>query len=76
MKNNGLMKKVRTFIVGILGGIAWILICSEPVEEETWFLVFFATRVGALLIGGVAYALFVRWKSKGLLFEFEIDDEV
>ena len=69
MKKSELMKQVRMFIVSILGCIALILMCSEPIEEETWFRVFFITKGLAILIGYIAYVLCVRWESKGLLPE-------
>lgn len=69
MKKSELMKQVRMFIVSILGCIALILMCSEPIEEETWFRVFFITKGLAILIGYITYVLCVRWESKGLLPE-------
>lgn len=69
MKKSELMKQVRMFIVSILGCIALILMCSEPIEEETWFRVFFITKGLAILIGYITYVLYVCWESKGLLPE-------
>ncbi len=69
MKKSELMKQVRMSIVSILGCIALILMCSEPIEEETWFRVFFITKGLAILIGYITYVLCVRWESKGLLPE-------
>ncbi len=66
MEKRDLMKQVRMSIVGILGCIALILMVGEPIEEETWFRVFFITKGLAFLIGYVCYALFVRWESKAL----------
>lgn len=74
MEKRDLMKQVRMSIVGILGCIALILMVGEPIEEETWFRVFFITKGLAFLIGYVCYTLFVRWKSKGLLPD--MDEEV
>ena len=74
MEKRDLMKQVRMSIVGILGCIALILMVGEPIEEETWFRVFFITKGLAFLIGYVCYALFVRWESKGLLPN--MDEEV
>ena len=74
MKKSELMKQVRMSIVSILGCIALILMCSEPIEEETWFRVFFITKGLAILIGYITYVLCVRWESKGLLPE--INEEV
>lgn len=67
MEKRDLMKQVRMYIVGILGCIAFILMVGEPIEEETWFRVFFITKGLAFLIGYVCYTLFVHWESKGLL---------
>lgn len=50
MKKSELMKQVRTSIVGLLGCIAFILMVGEPIEEETWFRVFFITKGLAFLI--------------------------
>ena len=69
MKKSELMKQVRMFIVSILGCIALILMCIEPIEEETWFRVFLITKGLAILIGYITYVLCVRWESKGLLPE-------
>lgn len=69
MKKSELMKQVRMSIVSILGCIALILMCSEPIEEETWLRVFFITKGLAILIGYITYVLCVRWESKGLLTE-------
>lgn len=69
MKKSELMKQVRMSIVSILGCIALILMCSEPIEEETWFRVFLITKGLAILIGYITYVLCVRWESKGLLPE-------
>lgn len=74
MKKSELMKQVRMSIVGILGCIALILMCGEPIEEETWFRVFFITNGLAFLIGYITYVLCVRWESKGLLPD--MDEEV
>ena len=74
MEKRDLMKQVRMSIIGILGCIAFILVVGEPIEEETWYRVFFITKGLAFLIGYVCYALFVHWESKGLLPE--MDEEV
>lgn len=73
MKKSELMKQVRTSIVGILGCISFILMVGEPIKEETWFQVFCITKCFAFLIGYMCYALFMYWKSKGLL---PTDEEV
>ena len=62
-----LMIIVRMSIIGILGTVALILMCGEPIKEETWFRVFFITKGLAFLIGYITYVLCVRWESKGLL---------
>ena len=69
MKKSELMKQVRMSIVGILGCIVLILMCGEPIEEETGFRAFFITKGLAILIGYIAYVLYVYWESKGLLPE-------
>lgn len=74
MKKSELIKQVRMSIVGILGCIAFIIMCGEPIEEETWFRVFFITKGLAFLIGYCCYALYRHWESKGLLPD--LDEEV
>lgn len=61
------MKHIRAFTVGIFGVIALILLVGEPSDEETWFRVFFITKGLAFLFGYIAYALFNKWDSKGML---------
>lgn len=44
MKENVTMQIIRSSILGILWSIALILLCGEPIEDETWFRVFFITK--------------------------------
>ena len=57
MEKRDLNKQERMYIVGIWGCIAFILMVGEPIEEETWFRVFFITKGLAFLIGYVCYTL-------------------
>lgn len=67
MKKEKLMKIIRVYIIGFLGVVTLILACSEPANEEYWYLQFFISKGLAFLIGYVTYILCLRWKSKGLL---------
>lgn len=49
MKKSELIKQVRMYIVGILGCISFILMVSEPIEEETWLQVFLYHKVYSIL---------------------------
>lgn len=40
-------KKIRMAVIGILAMAGLVLLMGEPIEEETWFEVFFATKLGA-----------------------------
>lgn len=73
MKENVTMQIIRCSILGILWSIALILLCGEPIEDETWFRVFFITKGLAFFVGYIAYKLFVRWESKGLLPDTDDD---
>ena len=64
---------IRETTVVILGTIAFILMCSEPASEETWFEAFFISKGIAFLLGHISYRLFTYWKSKGLFPD--MDDE-
>lgn len=52
MKENVTMQIIRSSILGILWSIALILLCGEPIEDETWFRVFFMTK-GACVPCGI-----------------------
>lgn len=66
-------QSIITATVGILGTITFILMCSEPANEETWFEAFFISKGIAFLLGYISYRLFTYWESKGLLPD--MDDE-
>lgn len=67
------MQLITTSAIGILGAIAFVLMCGEPANEETWFETFLITKGIALLLGYITYRLFAYWESKGLLPD--LDDE-
>lgn len=73
MEKNEIMKYVRMSIVSVLGYIALILMVGEPIEDETWFRVFFISKGLAFLIGYCTYKLYYFWESKGLLPEMDED---
>ena len=65
------MITIRISTIGILGCIAFILMCSEPANEETWFQTFLITKGIAFLLGYITYRLCTYWESKGLLPDME-----
>lgn len=65
------MLLVRESIIGLMGCIAFILMCSEPANEETWYQTFFITKGIAFLLGYATYRLCVYWESKGFLPNME-----
>lgn len=73
MEKNEIMKYVRMSIVSVLGYIALILMVGEPIEDETWFRVFFISKGLAFLIGYCTYKLYSFWESKGLLPKMDED---
>lgn len=74
MKQQEIMKQVRSSILGVLGCICLILIVSEPADEEKWFTQFFIVKGLGFSIGYVIYRLFSHWDARGLLPEIKDDD--
>lgn len=73
MKKEQVMKQIRMSVVGLLGCAAFILMCGEPTNEETWWQSFFIGKGLAFLFGYITYILCKRWESKGLLPEMDED---
>lgn len=68
-------KQIRMGVIGILAMAGLVLLAGEPIEEETWFEVFIATKIaGFALWGGVAL-LYKYWDKRGLLPEEHYEDE-
>lgn len=68
-------KHIRMGVIGILAMAGLVLLAGEPIEEETWFEVFIATKIaGFALWGGVAL-LYKYWNKRGLLPEEDYEDE-
>lgn len=68
-------KQIRMGVIGILAMAGLVLLAGEPIEEETWFEVFIATKIaGFALWGGVAL-LYKYWDKRGLLPEEDYEDE-
>lgn len=68
-------KQIRMGVIGILAMAGLVLLAGEPIEEETWFEVFFATKIaGFALWGGVA-RLYKYWNKRGLLPDEDYEDE-
>ena len=68
-------KKIRMAVIGILAMAGLVLLLGEPIEEETWFKVFFATKLGGFALWGVTALLWKHWEAKGLLPEDDYEDE-
>ena len=45
-------KKIRMAVIGILAMAGLVLLMGEPIEEETWFEVFFATKIAGFALWG------------------------
>lgn len=68
-------KQIRMGVIGILAMAGLVLLAGEPIEEDTWFKVFFATKVAGFALWGVAYLLHQYWDKRGLLPEEDYEDE-
>lgn len=68
------MKVLRIILIGVLGIIAFILAVGEPSNDESWFITFFLSKGIAIVIGYIAYKLFVVWEAKGLLPDFKLEE--
>ena len=45
-------KQIRMGVIGILAMAGLVLLAGEPIEEETWFEVFFATKIAGFALWG------------------------
>lgn len=52
-----------------------VLLAGEPIEEETWFEVFIATKIAGFALWGLNYLLHQYWNKRGLLPEEDYEDE-
>lgn len=69
-------KQIRMGVIGILAMAGLVLLMGEPIEEETWFEVFFATKIAGFALWGATYLLHQYWDKRGLLPEDkEYEDE-
>lgn len=69
-------KQIRMGVIGILAMAGLVLLMGEPIEEETWFEVFFITKIAGFSLWGVTYLLHQYWDKRGLLPEDkEYEDE-
>ena len=59
-------KKIRMWVIGILAMAGLVLLMGEPIEEETWFEVFFATKLGGLRSVGCNGSALETLGGKGL----------
>lgn len=73
MENNKIKRYARMSIISVLGYATLILMVGEPIEDETWFRVFFISKGLAFLIGYCTYKLYSFWELKGLLPEMDED---
>ena len=68
-------KQIRMWVIGILAMAGLVLLMGEPIEEETWFEVFFATKIAGFALWGLTYLLYQYWNKRGLLPEEDYEDE-
>ena len=68
-------KQIRMGVIGILAMAGLVLLMGEPIEEETWFEVFFATKIAGFALWGLTYLLYQYWNKRGLLPEEDYEDE-
>ncbi len=73
MEKNKIKRYARMSIISVLGYATLILMVGEPIEDETWFCVFFISKGLAFLIGYCTYKLYSFWELKGLLPEMDED---
>lgn len=73
MEKNKIKRYARMSIISVLGYATLILMVGEPIEDETWFRVFFISKGLAFLIGYCTYKLYSFWELKGLLPEMDED---
>ena len=45
-------KQIRMGVIGILAMAGLVLLAGEPIEEETWFEVFIATKIAGFALWG------------------------
>lgn len=69
-------KQIRMGVIGILAMAGLVLLAGEPIEEETRFEVFIATKLGGFALWGVTALLWKHWEAKGLLPEDDYEDEL
>lgn len=58
----------RTWVLAIIGSVAFILMCAEP-SEETSLFADFAVKVAGFATAYAAYRLGKHWYDKGQLNE-------
>lgn len=69
-------KQIRMGVIGILAMAGLVLLMGEPIEEETWFEVFFATKIASFALWGGVALLYKYWNKRGLLpDEEDYEDE-
>ena len=73
MKTRELRKSVKMFIIYLMAVTSLVLICSEPLDDNMWLLVFIITKALAFLVGYGCYTLMERWHINGLLPDDEKD---
>ena len=75
MKDLTIMKYLRMSIVGIFATITLNCVVGEPLEDDTWFEMFFFSKLVALVTGYITYVLVKHWESKGLLPDMMDEDD-
>lgn len=65
LKNTRDMKKIREFIIGLLGSLSIILFLCKECDGYDWLKVLIVTKSMALLFGYVSVRLYVLWSKSG-----------
>jgi hypothetical protein len=63
-------------ILALLGMICLVFIAGESTNQETWYRDFLISKAIGFASGYMAYSIAVYWKSKGLLPELDLEEEV
>ena len=63
-------KWARAMLISFVACTGFILIVSEPNQQETWYQVFIGTKLLGFAFWGITYLLIKRWGNKGLLPDF------
>ncbi len=68
-------KKIRLWIIGLIGMAGLVLIGGEPTEYENYYTVLIISTLCGFALFGVAALLYKYWDKRGLLPEVDYEDE-